>query len=85
MILQVKFIKLILKWLDSNNKKQIFKLQTKSQIKVFELKSDNLNKIFKETEKIIYTRSIANSADILFDEEITHQKGSEGCAKCRIF
>ena len=68
-----------------NNRKEIFKLQSRPGIKVFELKNDNLEKIFEETEKIIYSRSIANSADIIFEEDLPHNQSSGGCAKCRIF
>jgi hypothetical protein len=52
---------------------------------VLELKEDNLAKIYKETEKIIYSRSIANSADVIFEDDLPHNQNSEGCVKCRIF
>lgn len=50
-----------------------------------ELRPENLGKVFKETQKLIYSRHVANSAEFIFEENGAGASTKAGCTDCKVF
>lgn len=54
-------------------------------MRVFELKPNNLDQVFADTEKIIYMRRVATSAELIFEGNNPKNPPLSGCGQCNIF